>query len=151
MVTEVTDKIMSNKKQWIYEKLNRLVKLCKATEPDQPDDKHLFMPTIVDAYDMLNDIEDTYDEMSSKEIKEIMIKANKIWRFRRKIYNGDVDWNWQSQLDTELERFILAGEKINAIKHYRKECEKESGFLPSLKDSKEYVDKLNITIQGKGS
>ena len=66
---------MSNKKEWIYEKLNRLVKFCKATEPDQPDDKHLFMPTIIDAYDMLNDVEDSYDEMTSSEIKKIMVEA----------------------------------------------------------------------------
>ena len=64
----------SNKKQWMYEKLNRLVKLCKATEPDQPDDKHLFMPTTIDAYDMLNDVEDSYDDMTPREIKEIMLK-----------------------------------------------------------------------------
>ena len=138
---------MSNKKQWIYEKLNRLVKLCKATEPDQPDDKHLFMPTIIDAYDMLTDVKERYDEMSPVEIKDMMIEANKIWRFRRKIWNGDVDWDWQSRLDNELEKFILAGEKINAIKHYRNENERESGFKPSLKDSKDYVDKLSDNLK----
>ena len=141
---------MSNKKQWIYEKLNRLVKLCKATEPDQPDDKHLFMPTIIDAYDMLNDVKERYDEMSPAEIKEIMIEANKIWKFRRKIYNDDIDWNWQSQLDDALEVLIKKGHTINAIKHYRKECEKDSGFLPSLKDSKDYVDKLRAKLNNKG-
>ena len=126
----------------MYEKLNRLVKLCKATEPDQPDDKHLFMPTTIDAYDMLNDVEDSYDEMTPSEIKKIMVEANKIWQFRRKIWKGDIDWDWQNRLDNELERFILAGEKINAIKHYRAECDKESGIRPSLSDSKKYVDKL---------
>ena len=138
---------MSNKKQWIYEKLNRLVKLCKATEPDQPDDKHLFMPTIIDAYDMLNDVKERYDEMSPVEIKRIMVEANKIWQFRRKIWKGDIDWDWQGRLDNELERFILAGEKINAIKHYRNECERESGIQPSLKDSKVYVDKLSDKLK----
>ena len=39
----------------MYKKLNRLVKLCKATEPEKPDDTHLFMPTTIAAYDMLND------------------------------------------------------------------------------------------------
>ena len=140
---------MSNKKEWIYEKLNRLVKLCKATEPDQPDDKHLFMPTIIDAYDMLNDVEDSYDEMTSSEIKKIMVEANKIWRFRRKIWNGDVDWDWQSQLDGELEVFIKRGEQITAIKHYRAACEKETGHQPTLKESKEYVDKLSSTVNKK--
>ena len=132
----------TNKKQWLYEKLNRLVKLCKVTEPDQPDDKHLFMPTIIDAYDMLNDVKERYDEMSLVEIKQIMLEANKIWKFRKKVYNGDIDWNWESQLDDELEVFIKKGHTISAIKHYRNECEKESGIQPSLKDSKNYVDKL---------
>ena len=136
----------SNKKQWIYEKLNSLVKLCKATEPDQPDDKHLFMPTTIDAYDMLNDVEDNYDDMSLVEIKKIMIEANKIWKFRKKVYNGDIDWNWQSQLDGELEAMILQGSVINAIKHYRKEIEKETGTIPSLREGKDYVDKMRTTV-----
>ena len=124
MVTKDTNKIMSNKKQWMYEKLNRLVKLCKATEPDQPDDKHLFMPTIIDAYDMLNDVKERYDEMSPVEIKRIMVEANKIWQFRRKIWKGDIDWDWQSRLDNELEVLIkklqylqLAQEQKNLLKN----------------------------------
>ena len=130
----------------MYKKLNRLVKLCKSTEPDQPDDKHLFMPTTIDAYDMLNDVEDNYDDMSLVEIKKIMIEANKIWKFRKKVYNGDIDWNWQSQLDGELEAMILQGSVINAIKHYRKEIEKETGTIPSLREGKDYVDKMRTTV-----
>ena len=137
---------MSNKKEWMYKKLNRLVKLCKATEPEKPDDTHLFMPTTIDAYDMLNDVEDNYDDMSLVEIKKIMIEANKIWKFRKKVYNGDIDWNWQSQLDGELEAMILQGSVINAIKHYRKEIEKETGTIPSLREGKDYVDKIRTTM-----
>ncbi len=130
----------------MYKKLNRLVKLCKATEPEKPDDTHLFMPTTIDAYDMLNDVEDNYDDMSLVEIKKIMIEANKIWKFRKKVYNGDIDWNWQSQLDGELEAMILQGSVINAIKHYRKEIEKETGTIPSLREGKDYVDKMRTTV-----
>ena len=130
----------------MYKKLNRLVKLCKATEPEKPDDTHLFMPTTIDAYDMLNDVEDNYDDMSLVEIKKIMIEANKIWKFRKKVYNGDLDWNWQSQLDGELEAMILQGSVINAIKHYRKEIEKETGTIPSLREGKDYVDKMRTTV-----
>ena len=130
----------------MYKKLNRLVKLCKATEPEKPDDTHLFMPTTIDAYDMLNDVEDNYDDMSLVEIKKIMIEANKIWKFRKKVYNGDIDWNWQSQLDGELEAMILQGSVINAIKHYRKEIEKETGNIPSLREGKDYVDKMRTTV-----
>ncbi len=130
----------------MYKKLNRLVKLCKATEPEKPDDTHLFMPTTIDAYDMLVDVEDYYNDMSPVQIREIMIKANKIWKFRKKVYNGDIDWNWQSQLDGELEAMILQGSVINAIKHYRKEIEKETGTIPSLREGKDYVDKMRTTV-----
>ena len=138
---------MSNKKEWMYKKLNRLVKLCKATAPEKPNNNtHLFMPTTIDAYDMLVDVEDYYNNMSPVQIREIMIKANKIWKFRKKVYNGEIDWNWQSQLDGELEAMILQGSVINAIKHYRKEIEKETGNIPSLREGKDYVDKIRTTM-----
>jgi len=141
---------MSNKKEWLYEKLNRLVKLVRATEPDQPDDKHLFQPCNIDAHNLLMEVEQRYDEMRPHEIKEIMVEANKIWKFRRKIWNGDVDWNWQSQLDQELEDMLKQGAKIAAIKHYRSECEKETGSTPSLRESKDYVDKLEVNLKQQG-
>tara|TARA_R110000796_G_scaffold126759_4_gene241720 strand:+ start:1056 stop:1496 length:441 start_codon:yes stop_codon:yes gene_type:complete len=138
--------MMSNKKDWLYEKLNRLVKLSRATEPDQPDDKHLFQPSTIEAYDLLVEVEQRYDEMRPHEIREIMVEANKIWKFRKKIWNGDADWNWQSNLDSELADMIKAGAVINAIKYYRAECEKEVGSTPTLKESKDYVDKLRDTL-----
>ena len=136
----------NNKKDWLYEKLNRLVKLCRATEPDKPDDTHLFMPTTIDAYDMLNDVEDSYNEMTPREIRKIMVEANEIWKFRRKIYNGDTDWNWMSKLNDELESLINKDQAINAIKHYRNEFKKQMGTAPSLKDSKDYVDKMRVRM-----
>ena len=137
---------MSNKKEWLYEKLNRLVKLAKATEPDQPDDKHLFQPSTIEAYDLLMEVEQRYDEMRPHEIKEIMVEANKLWKFRRKIWNGDVDWDWQSNLDSELADMIKRNEIITAIKYYRDECKKETGTTPSLKESKQYVDKMRYPL-----
>ena len=137
---------MSNKKEWLYEKLNRLVKLAKATEPDQPDDKHLFQPSNIEAHDLLIQVEQRYDEMRPHEIKEIMVEANKLWKFRRKIWNGDVDWDWQSNLDSELADMIKRNEIITAIKYYRDECKKETGTTPSLKESKQYVDKMRYPL-----
>ena len=137
---------MSNKKEWMLERLNRLVKLCKATEPDQPDDKHLFQPSNIDAHDLLIQVEQRYDEMRPHEIKEIMVEANKLWKFRRKIWNGDVDWDWQSNLDSELADMIKRNEIITAIKYYRDECKKETGTAPSLRESKQYVDKMRYPL-----
>ena len=139
----------SNKKEWMLEKLNRLVKLCKATEPDKPDDLHLFQPNIIDAHEMYNKVNVAYDSLNSEERVEIMVEANKIWKFRRKIWNGDIDWNWQSNLDSELVDMIKAGAVINAIKYYRAECEKETGSTPSLRESKDYVDKIRDDLKIK--
>ena len=141
---------MNNKKQWMYEKLNRLVKLCKATEPDQPDDKHLFMPTIIDAYDMLSEVQERYDNMTPTEIKDMMMEANKIWRFRRKIWNGDVDWNWQTQLDQELEDMLKQGAKIAAIKYYREVMNTHFNEEVTLRQSKEFVDAIQSDMQRSG-
>ena len=143
---QIIRKKMSNKKEWLYEKLNRLVKLCKATEPDQPDDKHLFQPSNIEAHDLLIQVEQRYDEMRPHEIKEIMVEANKLWKFRRKIWNGDVDWDWQSNLDSELADMIKRNEIITAIKYYRDECKKETGTTPSLKESEQYVDKMRYPL-----
>ena len=137
---------MSNKKEWLYEKLNRLVKLVRSTEPDQPDDKHLFKPSTIEAYDLLVEVEQRYDEMRPHEIKEIMVEANKLWKFRRKIWNGDVDWDWQSNWDSELADMIKRNEIITAIKYYRDECKKETGTAPSLRESKQYVDKMRYPL-----
>jgi hypothetical protein len=143
-------KTSSNKKEWMYEKLNRLVKLCKATEPDQPDDNHLFQPSNIEAHNLLVDVEQRYDEMMPHEIKEIMVDANKIWKFRIKVRSGDVDWNWRSKLDQELESMIKQNQIIGAIKHYRVEYEKETGTTTTLKNSKHYVDKIRDKMKQQG-
>ena len=94
---------MSNKKDWVVEKLNRLVKLSRATEPDRPDDTSLFTPHTIDAYDLLDKVERKYDHMSSSDMVELMLQANRIWRIRKKIYNGEWDALPEAQLIAEVE------------------------------------------------
>ena len=149
MDTEVTNK-MSNKKDWVVEKLNRLVKLCKATEPDIPDDTSLFTPHTIDAYDLLDRVEKRYDSMSSSDMVEIMCEANRIWKIRRKIWNGEWDALPEAQLIAEVEDYILQGQKINGIKHYRNNSEQVFGKQSTLAESKNACDALQEDLRKRG-
>ena len=106
---------MSNKKEWMLERLNRLVKICKSTEPDNPDDSWLFTPHVVDAHEIYNRVDVSYDSLNHEEKVNIMTKANTIWKVRRKIWNGEWDDVSASTLHGEIEDMIEAGSIINAI------------------------------------
>ena len=58
---------MSNKKEWMLERLNRLVKTCKSTEPDSPDESWLFTPHVIDAHEMYTKVNDLYDSLNHEE------------------------------------------------------------------------------------
>ena len=126
----------NHKRDWVIDKLERLVKLCKATEPDQPDDTSLFTPHTIDAYDLLDRVEKRYDSMSSSDMVEIMCEANRIWKIRRKIWNGEWDALPEAQLIYEVEDYIIRGAKINAIKHYKYNSERVFGKQSTLAESK---------------
>lgn len=141
---------MSNKKEWIVDKLKRLVKLSTATEPDIPDDTYLFTPNTIDAYDLLNEVEKNYDHMTNSDIVKIMSEANKIWKIRKKIWNGEWDDLPAVQLIAEVEEFIIKGQKINSIKHYRNNSEQVFGKQYSLKESKDACDKIQEDLIRRG-
>jgi hypothetical protein len=141
---------MSNKKEWIVDKLKRLVKLSTATEPDIPDDTYLFTPNTIDAYDLLNEVEKNYDHMTNSEMVKIMSEANKIWKIRKKIWNGEWDDLPAVQLIAEVEEFIIKGQKINSIKHYRNNSEQVFGKQYSLKESKDACDKIQEDLIRRG-
>ena len=141
---------MSNKKEWIVDKLKRLVKLSTATEPDIPDDTYLFTPNTIDAYDLLNEVEKNYDHMTNSDMVKIMSEANRIWKIRKKIYNGEWDDLPEAQLIAEVEEFIIKGQKINSIKHYRNNSEQVFGKQFSLKESKDACDKIQEDLIRRG-
>ncbi len=141
---------MSNKKDWVVEKLNRLVKLSRVTEPDQPDDTSLFTPNTIDAYDLLDKVEKNYDHMSSSDMVELMLQANRIWKIRKKIYNGEWDDLPEAQLIAEVEDYILQGRKINGIKHYRNNSERVFGKPSSLAESKQACDAIQEDLIKRG-
>ena len=141
---------MSNKKEWVVEKLNRLVKLSRATEPDQPDDTSLFTPHTIDAYDLLDRVEKGYDSMSSSDMVEIMLQANRIWMIRKKVWNGEWDALPEAQLMYEVEDYIIRGAKINAIKHYKNNSERVFGKPYGLKESKQAIDNMEEDLRKRG-
>ncbi len=142
--------IMSNKQDWMLERLNRLVKICKSTEPDNPDDTWLFTPQVIDAHEMYTKVNTSYDSLSHEEKVEIMKKANTVWKIRRKIWNGEWDDVSASTLHTEIEDMIKAGAIIEAIKHYRSEMKTSLNTDVSLKECKDYVDALREDLKRRG-
>ena len=75
-----------SKKDWMVEKLERLVKLSRATEPDKPSDEELFTKHTTDAYSLLSKVKEDYTNMSYRELRDVMLQANTIWKIRRMIY-----------------------------------------------------------------
>ena len=88
----------STKKKWMLEKLKRLVSLCAMTEPEKPDDNFLFTPHCIDANEMYDKIDIKYDHITAEERVSIMKHANKIWRFRKKIWNGDFSSDMEAEM-----------------------------------------------------
>ena len=136
------------KRDWIFDKLERLVKLCKATEPDIPDDTSLFTPHTIDAHDLLNKVEDY--NMSNSDLVEIMLQANRIWKIRKKVWNGEWDALPEAQLIYEVEDYIIRGAKINAIKHYKYNSERVFGKKYGLKESKQAIDNMEEDLRKRG-
>ena len=141
---------MSNKKKWMLERLNRLVKLCKSTEPNIPNDNWLFTRHLIDVHEIYNRVDVSYDSLNHEEKVNIMTKANKIWKVRRKIWNGEWDDVSASTLHGEVEDMIEAGSIINAIKHYRNEMKTNLNTDISLREAKDYVDALRDDMRRKG-
>ena len=140
---------MSNyKRDWITDKLERLVKLCKATEPDIPDDTSLFTPHTIDAHDLLNKVENY--NMSNSDLVEMMSEANRIWKIRKTIWNGEWDALPEAQLIYEVEDYIIQCQKINAIKHYKNNSERVFGKKYGLKESKQACDAIQEDLRKRG-
>ena len=80
---------------------------------------------------------------TTRDIKEIMEKSNIIWTMRNKILNGE----WETlqplhELEMELKDFLRNGQKIQAIKHYRKTMKEQFQIEVTLKVAKYTMDAL---------
>jgi hypothetical protein len=141
---------MTNKKKWMLERLSRLVKLCKSTEPDKPDDSSLFTLHNIDAHSMYSKVDHEYNVLDAEETVDIMKSANRIWRIRRKIWNGEFDVDWAAEMQDGIEDLVETGAIIQAIKYYRSMMKQHTGDEPGLKASKDFVDAIRDDMRKKG-
>jgi hypothetical protein len=141
---------MSNKKEWMLERLSRLVKLCKSTEPVVPDDNSLFTVHNINAHDMYSRVNSEYDRLEVAEMVSIMKDANRIWRIRRKIWNGEWDTDMEAELNDGVQDLLEQNAKIAAIKYYRKTMKDIFGEEKTLRESKDFVDMIERDMIARG-
>ena len=83
------------------------------------------------------------------KLSQLMVRCNNIWETRTRVKNGDLELTSLSNMDLDLKliEFLKDGQKINAIKYYRKVMHESGRREASLKESKEYVDSLMVRFK----
>ena len=132
----------------VMKRIETLRDLITDTQPEvmgyELNDNYLFQQDQVDVESMMRQL----NERDIHDMAELMKEANRIFNFRKRVKNGEVDITdiEAGYLDEVLKELIMKGQKISAIKHYRKKLGvvDKNGEIkgPSLKESKEYVDNL---------
>ena len=124
-------------------KLKKLLDLCSKNEPtDKEMKKHFLFDTHqIQAYGMYRTIQDKFEFLTSEDLIDIMRSANILW----KIQNGKLPNNtlkdWMDVMNEEIEVDMNGGNTVGAIKEYRNTMRKFTGIEPTLRESKEYVEK----------
>ncbi len=91
------------------------------------------------------------DQDSERDIIiNIMRQSNKIWRLRNKIKNGEKKDLSYIKIHETIEDYISHGQKINAIKYYRREMDAVFDEHVSLREAKEYIDNMAINMKLRG-
>ena len=144
-------------KSVILDRLDMLIKLCGETESDIPNDKQLFSEHSISVQEMMKEVRDLHtgkqivDPDSERDLMiNIMRESNKIWRLRNKVKNGEFDGLAMQELDEAIEEFLVQGQKISAIKHYRQEMQDQFKEQVSLRDAKDYVDTIHADMKRRG-
>ena len=148
----------------IEQKLKLLVKLCTETEPTLDDIKsiredaetvtgavdELFTEDMIQARQIYNQVRDgEYD--GSVEVTGIMREANKIWKMRNKWDKDGINGNLEEiEMIEAIEDFIAQGQKINAIKLYRTDMQRIFSQDVTLREAKDYIDKLGVDLKRRG-
>ena len=131
----------------ILAKIDRLLHLCQKTEPKDKEklpDNQLFTHDLIKVKDWYDDIKNNPRWRENHDVVTVMTQANSIWKFRHKI--KELGWDNYNTTDEEIKAHILKGEKIAAIKLYRKHQCEVCGKQVSLKEAKEYVDAIQKTL-----
>ncbi len=137
-------------KEHVIDRLKMLVELCGETEPDVPDDKTLFTGQMIAAKELLEKVSVKNFNLTEYSMTDIMKQANKLWKMRNKVKNGEWDNLEHSVMIEEVEDFIAQNQKINAIKYYRNEMKEKFDDEVSLREAKEFVDQLQVTMKSRG-
>ena len=132
------------KKENILKRIEKLSKLCEETEPTSNEllnmDK-LFTQDLIDVDKMYLQVRN--EKNSRDEIIDIMRECNWIWKKRLKV--KEMGWDKYNSIDRKIEESLRANRKIDAIKLYRR-YKIDNGDDCSLKEAKEYIDKLQIKM-----
>ena len=146
-------------KSVILDRLDMLVKLCNETEPERwtPGDSTLFSTQYITAMEMLKKVRDWHagrnvqdPDSEREELISMMKCANRIWRIRNKVKNGEWDDLSHIEMNDTIEDYIAQGQKINAIKYYRQEMSDQFSEQVSLREAKEHIDKIADDMRLRG-
>ena len=132
------------KQDQILKRIEQLSTLCEDTEPTSKElmymDK-LFTEDLIDVDKMYLQVRN--EENSREEIIDIMRECNWIWKKRLKV--KEIGWTEYNNIDRKIEESLRANRKIDAIKLYRR-YKIDNGEDCSLKEAKDYIDKLQIKM-----
>ena len=145
----------------ILERLDMLVQLCKDTEPDIDNlnnnkTNHIFSTHIIDALELHKETKSEYEYNDHFDMADIMKKANRIWKLRKKWEGFQKDgkdynvFNEEQAMMEEVEDFLAQGQKINAIKVYRNKMNELYGTKFGLKECKDYIDSVHNDLKKRG-
>ncbi len=128
----------------ILDRIKQLSTLCEETEPTSKElmymDK-LFTDDLILVDKMYLQVRN--EKNSREEIIDIMRECNWIWKKRLKV--KEIGWTEYNDVGRKIEESLRANRKIEAIKLYRR-YKIDNGDDCSLKEAKEYIDKLQIKM-----
>jgi len=129
--------------------LEMLLKLVEETQPDIIDNNYLFQPHHWQVQNWIEQLEEGDD---LHKASEMMKDANAMWSFRNRFKNGELDVNeWPKvEVEEQIKEFLIKGNKINAIKYYRKHKMEDMKEDCSLRKAKDYIDSLQEQYQRQG-
>ena len=128
----------------LLEKIDKLIDLCVETEPTLEDMNTLdlmFSTDFIQSKEIRDKVDG--DDYSNLELVLIMKECNWIWKKRNKI--KERGWDEYINVDLRIEKSLRGNRKIEAIKLYRQNTIDTGGDC-SLKEAKEYIDKLVIRM-----
>jgi len=144
-------------KTLIIERLEMLISLIEKTEPDQPSEKNLFGNHAITAMEMIQKVrywdtgKNVQDPDSEREDLISMMKcANRIWKTRNKIKNGEWDSLEMLEVHETIEEHLAQNAKIAAIKYYRETMKTHFDEKVSLREAKDFVDAIQNDMKRKG-